>query len=46
MIVAFMLLHNFSFVLMCAHIFYFAYRNCLKFKFDLNSNEFAKLYKV
>jgi hypothetical protein len=26
---------------MCALVFYFASRNHLKFKFDMNSNEFA-----
>jgi hypothetical protein len=38
MVVAFMLMHTFSFVLMSALIlFYFASRNRSKFKFELNS---------
>jgi hypothetical protein len=44
MFVAFQADAFFSFVLMCACIFYFASRKCSEFKFVLNSNEFA-IYK-
>jgi hypothetical protein len=37
MVVAFMMMHTFSFVLMSALLFYFVSRNHSKFKFELNS---------